>query len=174
MNKILYLNLNENFKQICLDLNLTCCELGKANLNETIHDLLTASEIKTEAIEFPYSFLLMANMSEAEMDNLSQLMKQQGIKNCIKVALTPYNEKWKLVDLLNEVLEEHLTFGCMQKLVKLVKQGDSYQKQQNDPALYSRYEQLLLQSFVCLQNHSNREQMEKMIAQLEECMKELK
>lgn len=174
MNKILYLNLGQDFEKICQTLNLTTYQLNKNSLNETIHNLLEVKENKEDPIEFPYSFIFMAHMSEEEMDTLSQRMKEHEIKNCIKVALTPYNEEWKLVDLLSEVKQEHQTFMSMQKLIKLVKLGDTYQKENNNKALYSRYEQLLLQSFMCLQNHSNQEQMESMITQLEECMKELK
>lgn len=52
-------------------------------------------------------FMLMADLPSALMDQLLLAMREADVSVDCKAMVTKFNKKWPVVDLVNEVIEEH-------------------------------------------------------------------
>lgn len=159
--KILAIQMSERFYALAQSEGIEIRTVQKSDLYESIESILSQDKINEEPLEFECPLIYMSDMSEQQMQSLSDKMKQAGIAACIQVGQTEHNLKWVLKDLLDEIMEEHQTFMRRDELMSLIKLG--IQTHLEDTAKKIYLEQMLMQAYMLLQSNTKKEELEAMI-----------
>lgn len=123
--------------------------------NQTIAALFEL-EKKTTALEdmkLPQIDLMIFHEVEDELINA--ISKELKTKDCHverKCIVTKHNQAWKLIDLLNEIMEEHAYFQiygeCKQEIMAVsAMQEEAYTKES-----WSEYQRSFMQGYMLLQS----------------------
>lgn len=124
---------------------------------------------------FKEEFIFMCHLSEAEMNEMSALMKEKGIQfKGIRAMLTKHNKDWRLVDLFDEVMADHEMFNLIDELQKLIKMSNVLNKEDFSSDKWQPYESQLMESYMYLKKREfDLQSIQERIAELKKTMNAL-
>lgn len=119
MKKICLLNVDQVKEELMHQMEIAILDITDADAKCTVEQLLAENFDRTVPNRED-ELVLMSELSEAEMNEVSQILKTHDL-HPIQVAVTEYNIHWTLSDLLEEVRKEHVLFLKMNELGQLMK-----------------------------------------------------
>lgn len=176
--KVLLYNIkDEKLMRLCDTMQIKWRMIKESELNQTMEELLDFNQaVSGEKIltDFTMSFLFMADMEEARMDELSQRMKQEKINfDGIKAVLTPHNKNWSVLHLFDEISKDHAYFKAFDELKMHMRLSTNYKKEAN-LKIWHEYQKLLMEAFMLLNAQASFEEVQIMNKKFNEISKKLK
>jgi len=104
---------------------------------------------------FTFDMMILPVMEQAQIQELSKLLKANAMDIERKAMLTQHNKHWKLCDLLVEVDEEHTYFQTRAKLNNLLFQATKIKPEDILENLTSSFQKAVLDAYDTLQNQDS-------------------
>ena len=103
-------DVNTRINDIAQALGVTVKAVGKDSGSEQLGYLLGFSGFKASAEEkreLNDSCIVFSGITPNELNALLKALREAGIIIPLKAVCTPYNQSWKLADLVKELAKEH-------------------------------------------------------------------
>lgn len=163
MKKILIQNLNKLQEKLKQATQIEVIDITYVNEDTTLQEILN-QEFKKSDKALKGELVLMSELSEEEMDQVSHILKEEGVQP-IQAVVTAHNRTWTIVELNQELEKERQMFHLRNELIQHLTQ---FNKLKNI-SFTSEEQQIVMQTFMYIQTmQASVEQLENLLMQLKQ------
>lgn len=158
-------------QQFPLSYRMVESEWGEA----TIATLVNEEKIKETLCSLPkLDLMIFHDVDDEQIQAISQALKEQDAHVERKCVVTKHNQAWRLVDLLQEIMEEHAYFQWYDTCKKLLMEVQQHQESAYTSASWATYQNAFMHALLLLQEgQPPKDQLETAVHQLQEAQANL-
>lgn len=121
--------------------------------NATVNDILMQQPIKEAACLLPDITLLIYHEADDEqISELIQAFKAANIAVPYQCVVTKHNRTWRLLDLCQEIMEEHAYFTAYEACRKSIEEVSSLKEDEYRADTWKEYEAAFMKGYLLLQS----------------------
>lgn len=151
--------------------------LGDDDLSQTIGYLMKLpdyQEVPSKTYEhITHDLMILAELSDDDIKDMNEQLKQQGISMPRKAMLTKHNKDWYLFDLMKEIEEEHQYFQMRDDIYHLLQESSSLIINQYTKASWTNYESAFYKAYEQLSKERTKEQLHEALKDLKQAKQNL-
>lgn len=121
-----------------------------------------------------HPLLVMKDIDDPQFQLLMEALKEAGLTIERKAMWTKHNQHWSLIQLAQEIEEEHQYFANIQSLYALFEESNQLDPNHFTKNSWDQYAHILTKLYVQLQQQPSADMVKDMLRQAQEAKKQLK
>lgn len=122
-------------------------EILPAQLNQTLGQLAFQSDSSLPPYEGPIpdrEFMVMCGFNHSQVNSFLDRMRKSGVPTIeLKAVLTAQNQQWTILNLLQELAQEHEIMKVYSRLMPAIQEAESIPEENHDPVLWNTLNQAI-------------------------------